>query len=286
MTRTNALDLIARLGRAEASLHGQEFLAPLLPNGQARLRLCGLIYVLKVPAAYPGWWRCQVHTARQAAIIAEALPWQRGDYLALWPVLRLVLLEPLPDKAWLALPYNPSAAAQRFSLSGGPLVVHLVERGQPFERVIGRVEGRTIWYDDHDHRADPCIAEALRAALAAGQTTPGVQGLGAGEQSAYLLRVNQMAAQQAHTAEQDTEQQLRHALDVGGAHLLGYALTDHGLQVTWDRNGQRSVALVATDLSVVSAGVCLSGEEASFDLTSIVGVVQDAPAFARWDETE
>lgn len=286
MPRTNTLDLIARLGRAEASLYGQKFLAPLLGNGQARLRIYDLIYELKVTAAYPGWWLCRVHTARQATIIAEALPWQRGDYLALWPVLRLVLLEPLPDKAWLALPYNPSAAAQRFSFSGGPLVIHLVEHGQPFERVIGRVEGRTIWYDDHDHRADPCIAEALRAALSAGRAMPGVPGLGAGEQAAYLLRVNQLAAQKAYTAAQRTEQQLRHALEVGGARLLGYALTDHGLQVTWERDGQRSVTLVGTDLSVVSAGVCLSGEEASFDLTSIVGVVLDAPAFARWDETE
>lgn len=280
--KPNALDLINTLGHAEAALQGQEFLAPLLRDGRARLRLHGLVYELRVTDARPGWWLCQVRDARHAALVAEAQPWQRGDYLALWPALRLVLVEPLRTGSWLALPFNPADAQQRFGFSG-PLLVCLVEGGQPFERVIARVEGKTLWYDDLDRRADPSIAERLRDAYAAEQEDPGVPGLGAGEQAAYALLMQRSAAAHAATETARMEYRLRHALEIGGARLLGYAMTDSGLRVSWERNGQRSVTLIGTDLGVVSAGVCLSGEEARFDLASIVGVIEEAPAFARWD---
>jgi hypothetical protein len=271
---SNAMSLIATLARDEAALGRQEFLAPLTPGGRARLRLRGLICELAVAAPRPGWWVCRASNARQAEIVAEALPWQRGDYLALWPALRLVLLEPLRHGDWLALPYNASDVVQRFGLAG-PAVVRLVESGQPFERIIGRVDGQTIWYDASDRRGDPAQAEILRAALAAGCEVRAIAGLGQGEQAAYLL----LSGRQA---EQSTDRQLRAALAIGGARLLGYELAGMALRVTWERDGQRSVTLLTPDLAVVSAGICLSGEDARFDLASIVGVVRDAPAFARY----
>lgn len=293
MSKDKALNLIKTLSHEEASLRGQEFLAPLVHNSRARLRLRGLVYEFTVSNAQPGWAVCRVVDAKQAAYVEEALPWQRGDYLAYWPPLRLVLLEPLRHSAWLAVPYNPSDAVQRFNLVG-PVVVQLVEQGQPFERVVGRVEGNTLWYDEPDRRADPAIAEALREALAAERENPGVPNLGAGEQAAYTLRYNQVAASRASAesaaeaarvaaAANHTEWQLRHALEVGGARLLGYTITNYGIQVTWERDGQRSVTTVGDDLTVVAAGVCLSGQERRFDLSSIVGVVRDSPAFARYE---
>jgi hypothetical protein len=272
----SVLEIIDRMARDEAMLRGQEFLAPLTRGARARLRVRGLVYELAVAGAAPGWWRCVAQDARQAQVLGEALPWQRGEYLALWPSLRLVLLEALKGGDWLALPYNPSDALQRFGLAG-PLVARLVEGGQPFERVVGRVEGQAIWYDAPDRRADPAQAEALRAALAEGHALPGVAGLGAGEQAAYALLA-------AHTAEHAVETRLRAALTLGGARLIGYELAGDQLRVTWERAGQRSVTLIAPDMTVVSAGVCLSGEERRFDLASIVGVVREAPAFARYDD--
>ena len=281
MARRETLTLIEALARDEAALRGREFLAPLLVPGRVRLRLRDLIYELAVTGATSGWWICRMLDAYHAQVICDALPWQRGDYLALWPALRLVLLEPLKRDAWLALPYNPADAVQRFRFAG-PLVVFLVEGGQPFERVIGRVEGSTIWYDDRDRCADPRVAEALRAALAAGQSEPHVPHVGAGERAAYTLLVQRQAGQQAAAEAARTAQRLRHALEVGGARLLGYETSEAGLRVTWERNGQRSVTVIDADLNVVSAGVCLSGEEERFDLPSIVRVVQDAPDYARW----
>src|SRR5918911_3084140 len=131
MTRASVLNLIDALAQDEAALRGQEFLAPLLEDGRARLRLRGIVYEFAVGNSRPGWWIGRVCDARSAVVVGEALPWQRGDYLALWPALRLVLLHPLAHGSWAALPFNPSDAAQRFGLHG-PLVVRLVEGGQPF----------------------------------------------------------------------------------------------------------------------------------------------------------
>ena len=287
MTNRTALNLIAALAYDEAALRGREFLAPLVRGGRARLRVRGLLYELAVMGAGPGWWICRARDERSAELVGEALPWQRGEYMALWPALRLVLLEPLAGGAWLALPFNPADAHQRFGIAG-PLALQLVENGRPLDRVIGRVDGGTVWYDDADRRADPATAEALRDALAAEREAPGVARLGAGERAAYALLLARAGEVRLADEAARAERRLRHAIEIGGARLLGYEPAgDHmptGWRVTWERDGHRSVTLVSADLGVVSAGICLSGEDARFDLASVVGVVRDSPAFARWDE--
>jgi hypothetical protein len=283
MVKHRALNLIDALAHDEAALRGQVFLAPLLGRGRARIRVRGLVYELDVVRARTGWWICQMLDARRAALVDAAQPWQRGAYLALWPALRLVLVEPLHGDDWAAVAFNPSDAFQRFAISG-PLVVRLVEGGQPFERVIGRVEGATVWYDELDRRADPATAELLRDALAAGHATPPIGGIGVGERASYALLIERRDAAAAAREAARAERRLRDALMVGGARLVGYEASEGVLRVTWERDGQRSVTLVNANLDVVSAGICLSGEDQRFDLASIVGVVRDAPQFARYHD--
>jgi hypothetical protein len=281
MIKQHALNLIDSLAREEASLRGQVFLAPLGAQGRARVRVAGLVYELELAHAQPGWWLCQALDAARAAVADIAQPWQRGAYLALWPALRLVLAERLRGDDWVALPFNPSDAFQRFAIRG-PVIIRLVEGGQPFERVIGRVEGATIWYDEQDRRTSPATAELLREALAAERASPGLAGLAPGERASYALLAERRAAAKAASDAARTERSLRDALTVGGARLIGYETGAGALRVTWERDGQRSITLVNANLDVVSAGVCLSGEDQRFDLASIVGVVREAPQFARY----
>lgn len=278
MNTRRALDLIAALARDEAELRGQRFLAPLAAGGRARVRMRGLVHELRVAGARPGWWLCRARDALRATALAEAAPWQRGAYLELWPALRVVLVaraaaHPSGLADWLALPLNPSDARQRFGRAG-PLVVRLAEGGQPFERAVARVDGSALWYDQADRRADPWVAEALRTALAEARPEPGVPGLAPGEAAAYAL----LAPGPVARAE---ERRLREALATGGGALVGYEHVEGGLRVTWEREGRRHVVLVGPGLDVVSAGICLSGEDHHFDLTSLVGVVAEAPDYAE-----
>jgi hypothetical protein len=112
--------------------------------------------------------------------------------------------------------------------------------------------------------------------------TPQLAGLSPGERAGYtLLTARNLAAATTHDAAR-AERRLRDALMIGGARLIGYETSAGVLRVTWERGGQRSVTLVNINLDVVSAGICLSGEDECFDLASIIGVVRDAPQFARY----
>ena len=72
------------------------------------------------------------------------------------------------------------------------------------------------------------------------------------------------------------------ALAHGGASLRD--LAEHGdtYRVTYDVNGSRHVSLVRkNDLTILSAGICLSGMDRQFDLASMVGVLREARRIGR-----
>jgi|HigsolmetaAR202D_1030399.scaffolds.fasta_scaffold00233_28 hypothetical protein len=285
MPQRRALDLIASLAKQEESLRGQRFVSPLLPNARARLRVAGIVYELRLPDAQAGWWICQIDGPGRASIVEEAQAWQRAEYLEQWPSLRCVLIEQVSAASWLALPFNPSDAAQRFGRIG-PQIVHLVEQGQPFERIVARVEGQTLWYDEIDRRADPTIGEQLRRALYAEQPDPQIAAMAASERAAYVLRFERIAQRQRQQAVAQLEGRLLHTLRIAGADLVGYSIDGEQVRVTWERDGLRSTNLIDLDFNLISAGICLSGEDQRFDLASIVSVVREAPDYARWGEEE
>jgi hypothetical protein len=76
------------------------------------------------------------------------------------------------------------------------------------------------------------------------------------------------------------EQRLRRALAMADAQLHSFSEleSDSGapqLLVEWSRQGERFHyrSLLATNLTVVASGICLSGRDADFDLTSLVSVM-------------
>jgi hypothetical protein len=182
--------------------------------------------------------------------------------------------------------------------------------------VIARVDGRVLWFDSADLRADPQPAQALRDALEQ-ETAPErlPAGLAPSQRLAFafvqvhrvgldrervlasrpeLHRLGPRAAQEwlrDATRRSRLEQQLRYALQKADAALLGFQETVEpdgtpgGLVVEWmpnrhdDSSGppvMRYRSRIERDLTVVSSGICLSGRDRDFDLTSLVHVVTDA----------
>src|SRR5579875_573527 len=122
---------IARLSQESSQLLTREIIAPLLPGGRIRTRLGGLIYEFKPRERFVGWGRFRPINEREAEPLGEALPWERGAYLELFPALRVILLWPdtggrVPG-TWLALPYNDSDARQRFGFGVELLPVFLCD---------------------------------------------------------------------------------------------------------------------------------------------------------------
>jgi hypothetical protein len=312
---SDARTLIARLSQESQQILQREIIAPLLSGGRVRTRAGGLLYEFKVRQRFAGWGRFRPLNEREAEVLSEAQPWERGGYLELLPALRVVLL--WPDGAartpgtWLALPYNESDVRQRFNWLMEPLPVFLcdpTEGAERFARVIARVDGHTLWFDGPDVLADPASAEELRTASSADAGPHFVSGSAGSERLALLywqIRqlelshppararsgepiVRQRQEQQRwldqQAREAALEQSLRHALAKADATLHSFSAsaapdgTGQQLIIEWSEHGQvrRYRSLIDAHLTVVSSGICLSGRDHEFDLTSLVSVLSDA----------
>lgn len=328
----DARALIAKLSKESAELQKREIIAPLLPGGRIRTRLSGMVHEFRPRGTFVGWGRFRPVSEREAELLGEALPWERGGYLELFPALRMILLWPASDErrpgTWWALPFNASDAQQRFGLQAEPLPIFLCDPtngAERFERVIARVDGGTLWFEGPDSLADPMHAEWLRDASI--QATENfLPGLAGSERLALLFwrirqveiamepirlqqaegerkrqesereRQGELRRQNRKQQRQWLRQEARHnALEVHLQHALAKAAatlhsfielpnTDGSpghLVVEWSEQGQRRRYRSTIDarLGVVSSGICLSGRDREFDLTSLVSVMTQSP----WD---
>jgi hypothetical protein len=236
------------------------------------VRLAGVVCQLQVePADFRGWgvWRPLSH--RLARLIRPATLAERQRYLELFPRLTLILCRRERD-GWLAMAGRPGDG--RFCLPG-PVPVLLVEEGQPFDVIEARYDGLRFWFEGLDLRSDPATAAYLRQALQE-MMEPGQLrrcGLTPEEREAYALSFEAIL----ETRRDRTEDRLRRALAHGGAELRGYVEREDCYRVEYVVAGERHVSVVSReDLSVQVAGICLSGEDARFDLHSLVGVLHEA----------
>jgi hypothetical protein len=80
---------------------------------------------------------------------------------------------------------------------------------------------------------------------------------------------------------QDDKSRITRALKHAGARLDAYWVDDGGTLATvrYEAGGAvHTVNVLRDDLTLVSAGVCLQGMERSFDLTSVVSVLESFEA--------
>lgn len=317
--------IVARLSKESSALLQRELIAPLLPGGKIRTRLGGMIYEFKPKGKFVGWGRFRPINEWEAELLGEALPWQRGAYLELFPALRVILLWPESNPkhpgTWWALPFNDSDAHQRFGFNAEPLPVFLCDPtggAERFERVLVRVDGYTLWFDGPDTRADPTHAEWLRdAATQTDVLDCFLPGLAGSERLALLfahIRQLEDAMESQHSGPTDMqstrlaqiprqnrrkqqewlrqqvkhsqlEERLRHALAKADATLHSYSEIPNAdgspghLIVEWSEHGQtrRYRSTLDPAMTIVSSGICLSGRDRDFDLTSLVSVMTDSP---------
>ncbi len=272
-----ALHLIHKFAAAEDRFSESRFLAPRILGGQVQARVEGLVRAMHcTPEGFEGWGVFRPTGPATARLEGEATVAQSAAYLRLFPTLRLILVQPQQGRSWLALPANRSEAKQKFRLEG-PQTVHLVVRGQAFEQVLARYDGSHFWFDRLDRGADPALpgfaARALRAftpaeALARPGLTPEFR-------EAYRMLFSPRPT--PRPVVRCSEARLRQALEQGGGTLRSYVDQGDYWTTHWStRDGEEHTsAIMKSDLTVLSAGICLDGEDQKFDLTSLVGVVEN-----------
>ncbi len=100
----------------------------------------------------------------------------------------------------------------------------------------------------------------------------------------YGLVAQQSRAFDTHLQGQRDEARLRQALCMAGGELDSFHDRGEFWQVDWTtRDGlQHRSAIGKRDLTVLSSGICLSGQDHHFDLQSLVGVMEQRGG--DWDE--
>ena len=265
-------EALIKLAKAETQFLGSEFLAPAIGGGRVHVRLAGVLLQLQIsPADFRGFgiFRPTSHTA--ATLVRPATLVQQREYLSLFPLVRLVVCR-REQGLWLALPAHRGDA--RFRIEG-LVPVRLAEEAQQFETIRARFDGGNFWFDSADPSRDPATAAFLRQQLPQ-RTDPNQlqrKGLTPEERLAFALNMVQAAI----PAGNDPAARLRGALAQAGAELVDYLERQDGYRVTYTIGGQQHVSAVCKDdLTVQVAGICLSGADEQFDLTSLVGVLREA----------
>ncbi|MBD0369994.1 MAG: hypothetical protein ICV60_04115 [Pyrinomonadaceae bacterium] len=280
-------NLLKRVAAEEEILRSSLFLAPCVRGGRVRAHVFGLIYTFEPrPHEFEGWGIFRPVNEREARLVERAGLERVAEYLRLFPGVRLRLGYRLQNSAWLAFAVNESDGRLRFaSRSAEPVVLHMVTDGQEFEQVVARNLCGAWWFEELDRRASPLEAEGLREALRS-RVAPAeikLKGLTPEMRACYSLvfRREELERERRHGLEQRRvagrdEARLRSALRFGGGDLRGFRDRGEFWLVEWlAHDGQLHTSAIAkNDLTVVSAGICLSGEDRKFDLQSLVGVAE------------
>jgi hypothetical protein len=269
-------DAFNRLAEAEQRFLASEFLAPALGGGEVHVRIAGVINRLRMsPPDFRGFGIFRPASASAATLIRPATLAQRREYLALFPLVRLILCR-REQGQWLAL--SAHRGDQRLQIAG-LVPLRMAEEAQQFDIVRARFDGTSFWFESLDSSRDPATAAYLRQQFAQGIDPNLLErpGLTPEERLAYTLCLIQETVARRPDAAADPARRLREALAQAGAELVDYLERGDGYRVTYTIGGQQHVSAVRKDdLTIQVAGICLSGLDGEFDLTSLVGVLRQA----------
>ncbi len=305
-------NIFDRLQAQETAFAGARVLAPILGERRVTVKVGGVACQLAVDAGERGWSVLEVQSMQRAKWLRTATLGEREKYLALLPAVRFTALE-RARTLWLAFPAQAGDA--RFRLSGvAPIREVEGANLQMFDTLIARFDGTHFWFEKVDALRPPAIAEYLRTSLA-DQIAPDElhkKGLSKEERIAYALALygpppesgagimteaetNSLNPYSVRTPATATDwsvyvpyagaaqKRLAASLGHAGGRLVSWMDRGDAYTVTYQFGERTHTSTVrANDLSIVTSGICLSGQDHDFDLTSLVGVMQEAASDEPW----
>ena len=280
MTSRRVLRLLDEFAAAETEFLNQEFLAPVVRGAQVRVRMGGVVMNLNVdPADYQGWGVFCPISHRKCILSREATIAQRCEYIKCMRRRNVILVNRI-GSFWESIPAYGSDRDEQ-----SVIPVRLVQNAQVFDTVSVGFDGANGWFDRVDMRGDPKMSAWMREQLAGNVEVAELKrkGLTAAQRRAYQIKFVIDTELREQLKVDRTEQRLREALGHAGADLVGYVEHRGGYRVTYSIDGTRHVSSVdQNDLTVQTAGICLSGEDQKFDLASLVGVLREPDAYMGW----
>ena len=283
-----------RLEAQENALVGTRVLAPILDGRRVTVKVGGVACQLAIGSGAKGWGVLEVESTQRARWLRAATLGEREKYLALLPAVRFIALS-RAGEVWLAYPAH--AGDGRFRLKGAaPIRDAATSNVQAFDTLIARFDGTHFWFERIDARRPPAIAQYLRESLAASIAPNDLhkKGLSSEEKTAYAYalygppekedaKVENFRASLNPLSANTPDGRLAQSLTHAGGRLVSWIDRGDAYTVTYQFGEQTHTSTVrADDLSVMTSGICLSGRDRDFDLTSLVGVMQEAASDEPW----
>ncbi len=288
MPRKDIFSLIDKVGKAEKELISGDIFASVAPNSRLiRTSVSGMVREFNIPKQKTAGLRIFHATSTSIAkYVRDADAVEARQYLDLLPKVNFVLVY-RDDLYWYGFPANLESYTTRI---GDPALVrvHNADNVEVFDHVISRYDGACFWFDDLDFRVDPERVLNMRQALQGRDWAKistvavddvrtyalDIKGLTPEDAIAYQLVARRLIQETRSTLESRLESELKNV----EAKLDSYVERGDNVEVRWvNASGQPYTSVIRKDdFQVVTAGICVSGEDRKFDLKSLVGVVTNA----------
>lgn len=270
---SDILNLISSLGEKEKNIKRERVISPVFQNREIVARIEGVVCRLRISKVTDGWWKFKPRNLKRAAVDEEASFIEKDQYLNCLTKVRMVLVYK-KDGTYFAVPQKNN----KIGLSESSLVpVYLVsdDEVQSFCWVNARFDGANFWYHEPDFRADPSKADYLGKAFEDFTNPDKIQysGLTVEEKIAYTLRYR--FDDEAKKASVDY--QIKKDVEFAGGSFVRYLERNDHFSVTYKVGRQQYTSYVTKDPShhVLTAGICLSGHDRDYDLTSLITVLKE-----------
>lgn len=272
---TEAKDILNKLARQEEEALAQSFLAPVARGGSIRLRIGGIIQTFdpgdrvgRPLRSLEGFYTFRIRKNdlhAWAEPIDKAPPTLVDQYLRLLPRTRFVVIGQFENTYY-------GITADRDS---PPIPIRLAARIGLFDTVYARYDGHNVWFDRADRRRPPTIARELNSALGRKVLPDELHILGAVPQEHLAYRIAFIRLYEE--VDNVPKDRISESLKVGGAKLNKYWESGKDrttVQFTLEGTNH-TVVVRSNDLTILSSGICLSGKDTDFDLTSLVSVFRE-----------
>jgi hypothetical protein len=274
------ISLFDKLAAEESAFYASEFLSPVLKGCSVRVRISGIIVNFTVqPKKFEGWGIFRILKQKTAKFLREPTLAQKREYFNLYEKFSLIIVRQGDTLAGIAA--NSGDGRIRIQ---GQVPISLANETRLFDTVDVRWDGVNFWYDSHSNFRSPMMASTLRDLLVA-EVAPSkldVSGMTQEERTAYRIAYDS----EVESKKDRKEERLRDAVVRAGGVFHGYVERGNTYTVEISVDGERYHPVVDTKtLQGVSAGICLSGGDAVFDLQSLVGVFREGQSRSlihRW----
>jgi hypothetical protein len=275
--RIDPLALINKFAQKEKEFANTTFLAPVTAGGKVRVSIDGAVYDLVVDdRRFEGWGVFKMSSPGHANLIEAASMPMVSNYLKLLPRKRFVLIEKF-DGQWFGL--SDSNSDTRFSLDRPvPLRLFTLATAASMDTVSARFDGSAFYFEGIERRRDPVVGRTLRQELEKKVDPDEVRCAGMTPQERLVYKILYLHRYKEEIQVDDRariSEALRHADATLESFWYDPNESDRAT-VRFMVDGEMHTAIVQTsDFTVLGAGICLSGRDNDFDLSSLVGVFRD-----------